>query len=225
MTGTVGPVRLSLPRPDGPAPAWPRPLDHALEWWARLPPRGRVAVRAAGTVLVALAATGGLLQGPWGPPVEVLVAARDVTAGARLGPADVEVAHRPRDLVPPDALTGPDALPPDAVTDGHLPAGTVVTRRAVRGGGPAAAATAGTAVVPVPATSLPSLPVGTRLDLAVGGMGGEPRVVAHDAVLVADDGTSRWIRVERDAVAALARGVSDGSLVVAVLPPPPDAAP
>lgn len=211
--------------PEGPAPTWPRPVDAALEWWAALPARGRAGLRAAVAVVVLVTAGGGLLEGPWGPPVAVVVTTRDVTPGSQIDPAAVAVAHRPRQLVPLDALADLAGLPQDAVADGHLPAGTVLTQRAVVGGGPSTAAVAGTAVVPLAAADLPALPVGTRLDLAVAGVDGGAEVVATDAVLVADDGTWRWVRVERDAVAGLARGLSGSTLVVAVLPPLPAAAP
>lgn len=210
---------------DGPAPVWPRPLDAALEWWAGLPARGRVALRAAAAMLLVAAATGGLLEGRWGPPTPVLVTTVDVAAGAPLAAADVTVAERPRDLLPPDALRGTDSLPDAAVADGHLPAGTVVTGRVVRSGGPAGAVDPGTAVVPIPAEALPALPVGARLDLAVASLDGTSQVVARDAVLVADDGVWRWLQVDRTAVGAVARGVTDASLVAAVLPPRPAAAP
>lgn len=217
---------MRLPfRLHGPAPAWPRPLDAALEWWAGLPTRARVALRAAAAVVVAVAVAGGLVQGPWGAPAPVVVTARDVAAGAPLTPGDLEVARRPRGLVPPDALTDPATVPTDAIADGHLPAGTVLTHRAVSAGGPGGAATPGTAVVPVPADALPPLPIGTRLDLAVAGFDGTTRIVARDAALVADDGTWRWLRIERDAVGEVARGITDATLVAAVLPPLPAAAP
>lgn len=206
---------------DGPAPAWPAPIDTLMEWWAGLSGRGRAAVRAAAAVLVATAATGGLLEGRWGPPVPVLVAATDVPAGAALTTAEVTVAERPRDLLPPDTLVDLAALPPRAVADGHLPAGAVLTDRAVRGGGVAGTGAPGSAVVPVPAEVLPALPVGARLDLAVAGLDGTSGIVARDAVLVADDGTWRWLQVEREAVDDVARGVRDASLVAAVLPPRP----
>lgn len=217
---------MRLPfRLHGPAPAWPRPLDAALEWWAALPARARVALRAAVAVVVAVAVSGGLVQGPWGAPVPVVVTTRDVAAGARLGPDAVEVARRPQGLVPPDAVTDPAAVPADAIADGHLPAGTVLTHRAVVAGGPGGAATPGTAVVPVPADALPPLPIGTRLDLAVAGFDGTTRIVATGATVVADDGTWRWLRINRTAVGEVARGITDATLVAAVLPPLPAAGP
>lgn len=208
------PIRLH-----GPAPAWPRPLDAALEWWAGLPARARVALRAAAAVVVAVAVSGGLVQGPWGAAVPVVVTTRDIAAGAPLTPSALEVARRPRGLVPPDAVTEPTAIPDGAIADGHLPAGTVLPRRAISASGPASAATPGTAVVPVPADALPPLPIGTRLDLAVAGFDGTARIVARDAALVADDGTWRWLRIDRDAVGEVARGITDATLVAAVLPP------
>lgn len=217
---------MRLPfRLEGPAPAWPRPLDAALEWWAHLPARGRAGLRAAAAVVVAVAVSGGLVEGPWGPPVEVVVARRDVAAGTPVTAGDVALARRPQGLVPHDALTDLDTVPPDAIADGHLPAGSVVTRRAVSGGGPAGAAQPGTAVVAVPAAALPPLPVGTRLDLATAGFDGTSRIVARAATLVADDGTWRWLRIHRDEVGQVAQGVTDATLVAAVLPPPRAGAP
>lgn len=210
------PIRL-----DGPAPAWPRPVDVALEWWAGLPARARAALRAGVAVLVAVAVTGGLVEGPWGPPVPVVVARRDIDAGGPVTAADVELSRRPAGLVPDDALTELGALPAEAITTGHVPAGTVVSLRALSSGGPAGAAGPGTAVVPVPAEALPPLPIGTRLDLAVAGPDGASEVVARDATLVADDGTWRWLRIERSAVGVVARGITDATLVAAVLPPLP----
>lgn len=219
---------MRLPfRLDGPAPAWPRPLDAALDWWARLPARARAAVRAGVAVLVTVAVSGGLVEGPWGPAVEVVVARRDVAAGAAVTTGDVELARRPQGLVPDDALTDLRAVPPDAIADGHLRAGAVVTHVAIRGGGPGGAARPGTAVVAVPAAALPPLPVGTRLDLATADFDGTSRIVARDARLVADDGTWRWLRIDRDAVGDVARAITDATLVAAVLPPrpPPPAEP
>ncbi len=200
---------------DGPAPAWPRPLDAALEWWAGAPTRLRVLLRGLVAAVLVLAATGGLVDGRWGPPQPVLVTDRALVPGAPVGPADVRVAERPRDLVPAGALTAPDLLPADAVTHGAVAAGGVLTVDNVRGLG--TFAVAGTAVVPVPADVLPALPVGTRLDLAAPGPDGRARTVARGATVVADDGTWRWLRVERSAVADVAAGLRGGSLVVAVV--------
>lgn len=211
---------MRLPfRLEGPAPAWPRPLDAALEWWARLPARARAVLRAGAAVVVAVAVSGGLVEGPWGPPVGVVVVQRDVAAGAPVTAGDLGLAQRPRGLVPHDALTDLGTVPPDAIADGHLPAGAVVTRRAVSAGGPAGAAQPGTAVVAVPAAALPPLPVGTRLDLATAGFDRTSRIVARAATLVADDGTWRWLRIDRDEVGDVAQGVTDATLVAAVLPP------
>lgn len=217
-------MRLDLDL-DGPRPTWPGPVDAALEWWAGLTGRARVALRAAGAVVVIAMATGGLVEGRWGPPRPVLVAAVDITAGMPVPPTSVTVAERPRDVLPDDVLTDLGELPDDAVADGHIPAGSTITARAVRGGGVGGGAAPGTAVVPVPAEVLPPLPVGTRVDLAVASHDGGGGIVARDAVLVADDGTWRWLQVERTAVDAVARGVRDATLVAAVLPPPPGAGP
>lgn len=192
-------------------------MDAALEWWAALTGRARALLRVTGLAVILLAATGGLLDGRWGPPVEVVVAARDVAAGAPVTTADLHVVTWPRDLVPPDALTTPTALPERAVADGVLTRGTPITSSNVHGGGPAAAAPAGTALVPVPADLLPHLPVGTRVDLAVAGFDGNAQVVATAAAVVAHDGTWQWLRIGRDEVGSVAAGVGDGTLVAAVV--------
>ena len=200
---------------DGPTPAWPRPLDAGLEWWARLPGRGRVLLRAAALGLVLLVATGGLVDGAWGPPRPVLVVTRAVAPGLPVTAQDVHVATRPRDLVPVGALTSPAMLPDDAVAHGALAAGDVVTATNVRA--LAAAAVTGTAVVPVPADVLPALPVGTTVDVAATTLDGRARVVARAATVVADDGTWRWLRVARGEVGEVAAGIGGGSLVAAVV--------
>lgn len=202
---------------DGPAQTWPRPVDAALEWWAALTGRSRALLRAAGVVVVLLAASGGLVDGRWGPPVDVVVAARDVPAGSAVTRTDLAVTQWPRDLVPAQALTSPAALADDAVADGAIAAGTPVTTRNVHHGGAAAAAPAGTALVPVPADLLPVLPVGTTVDLAVAGLDGTARVVAEAATVVAVDGTWQWLRVSRGEVGPLAGGIGDGTLVAAVV--------
>ncbi len=207
-------VRLPIDL-DGPAPVWPRPVDAALEWWATAPTRVRVVARAACAVLLVLAATGGVVDGRWGPPREVLVAARALGPGLPVGPADVRVATRPRDLVPAGALTGPDLLPAHAVANGAVAAGTVLTSEHVVA--TVAVAVAGTAVVPVPAEALPPLPVGTRVDLAAATLDGRARTVARGATVVADDGTWRWLRVERSEASDVAAGVHGGSLAVAIV--------
>lgn len=200
---------------DGPAPVWPRPLDAALEWWAGLPGRGRVLLRAVALTLGVLAATGGLAEGPWGPPRPVLVAARDLAPGLPVTAHDVRAATWPRDLVPTGAVTTVTDLPGAAVAHGALAAGTVVTSDNVR---PAdALALPGTAVVPVPADVLPALPVGTTVDIATATLDGTARVVARSATVVADDGTWRWLRVDRSEVGALAGGVGSSQLVAAIV--------
>lgn len=192
-------------------------MDAAVEWWAALTGRARAVLRVVGMVIVLLAATGGLVDGRWGSPVEVVVAARDVAAGASVTAADLAVATWPRDLVPPGALRSLATLPDRAVADGVLPRGTPITSSNVHGGGAAADAPAGTALVPVPADLLPHLPVGTRVDLAVAGFDGTAEVVAAAATVVAHDGTWQWLRIARDEVGPVAGGVGDGTLVAAVV--------
>lgn len=209
----------------GPAPTWPAPLDAALEWWAAAPARARLVVRCVGAVVGVLAMTGGLVHGRWGAPVDVVVTRGVVPAGAVLTAADLAVAARPADLVPPGALDSPDDLPAGAVAAEHLRAGEVVDGTALRPLGPADGAPQGSAVVPVPADLLPALPIGTTLDVATASPAGDGTVVARGAVVVGDDGMWRWLRVARDDVPELAAGISRSGLVAAVLPPSPDAPP
>lgn len=200
---------------DGPAPVWPRPLDAALEWWAGLSGRGRVALRGVALAIGVLAATGGLLQGPWGPPQPVLVAVRDLAPGSTVTADDVRLGRWPRDLVPSGALRSTTDLPDAGVAHGALTAGAVLTTGNVRA--PDAVALPGTAVVPVPADVLPALPVGTTVDVAATTLDGTARVVARAATVVADDGAWRWLRVERGEVGGLAAGVGNGQLVAAIV--------
>ncbi len=209
---------LRPPRHSGPLPALPAPLDALARGWAAASGRLRLAARTVVAGGLIAAALGGVVRGPWGPPVDVLVTTRPVAAGVDLDPGDVAVERRPAGLVPAGALVDVAALPADALAAGPLPSGAVVTEASLHPDGPGSLATDGTAVVAVDGALLPPLPVGTRLDVAVPGLDGSASVAARDAEVVADDGTWRWLRVGRGEVAALAAGVSEGRLVAAVLP-------
>lgn len=208
-----------LPDLTGPMPALPAAVDALGRRWAATSGRVRLLVRVTAVVVLLVAAAGGLVRGPWGPPTSVLVSTDPMSPGDRVTTADVTMQTRPSDLVPADALTDPDQLPNDARAAGALSAGAVLTTSTLHPEGAGALATPGTAVVAVDAQLLPPLPSGTRLDVAVPGHDGTAVLAARDAEVVADDGTWRWLRVAREDVAALAVGVSEGRLVVAVLPP------
>lgn len=209
----------------GPLPALPAPLDAASRAWSGAGGRVRGLVRLLAAAVVAALLVGRLAHGPFGPPTSVLVVTRPLAAGAPLTADDVAVRTRPADVVPDGAVRSLEALGPDATAAGPLPRGAVVSAAQVTAGGPGALATPGSAVVAVDAAALPPLPVGTRLDVAGPAVDGTMRVAAADAVVVGDDGTWRWLRVDRADVAALADGIRDGRLVPAVLPAAPDAAP
>lgn len=204
--------------PPGPLPPLPAPLDAAARVWAATAGRTRLLVRAAVTVTLLLAASGGLVRGPWGTPTPVVVTTRTIAAGEAIAPEDVEVARRPSQLVPHGSLTDLATVPPDARAAGPLPAGSVLSSDQLHAEGPAGLATSGTAVVAFDATMLPAVPVGTRLDVAVPSIDGSAAIAARAAVVVADDGTWRWLRVARADVPAVAAGIADGRLVAAVLP-------
>lgn len=203
----------------GPLPSLPAPLDAAGRLWAGASGRARALVRAAIVGVLVVAAGGGLVRGPWGTPVTVVVTTRPIVAGQPVSADDVTVASRPADLVPDDAVGDLAALADDALAAGPIPAGTIVSSQLLHDGGPAALAVAGTAVVAVPAELLPMLPVGSRVDVAVPTFDGTARIAARAAEVVADDGTWQWLRVDRDDVAAVAAGVSEGRIVAAALPP------
>lgn len=201
----------------GPAPVWPAGVDAALERFAASGPRVRVALALGALVLLLLAATGGLLRGPHGPPVPVLVTTTAVPAGAPVTAGDVRVERRPQDLLPRGALA-PDALPADGHATGPLPEGGVLAAGQVRSGGPWTAVPDGAAVVPVPLDLLPDLPAGTRLRLVAARADGTSLTVSDAAEVLGGDTTHRWLRVATDDVAGVAGAAATGTLVAGVLP-------
>jgi pilus assembly protein CpaB len=98
-----------------PAPGRPSPVERvlaelrrALGWRRRLLSAGLM----AGAMAVALQ----VLAPPPPATVPVLVAARDLAAGAELTRADLRVAHRPPASLPAGALSAPDAATGRPVT-------------------------------------------------------------------------------------------------------------
>lgn len=218
--GTTGPgpevTRGPLPVVDGPPPTLPAPVDRALERWWGLPPR----LRAAAVLLAALAVAGGAVlrvgRSPYGPPVPVAVVARDLDVGTPLAGA-VAAERRPAGLVPSDAVAPAD-VPPGATLAMGAVAGTVVTARHLRPGGPLADLAADDAAVAVPADAVPGAVPGRRLDLIVTRADGGGAVVATDArVLAAADGLV-WVAVPRTAAPDVAAAATRGLLSAALLP-------
>lgn len=142
--------------------------------------------------------------------IPVLVAARDLPAGARVGDSDLRVVRVPPDAVPDRVVLDPVSAA-SAVLAGPLGAGEVLTTTRLRGPGLLAGAPSGTVAVSVPLADpsiLDSLRAGDRVRLLAVGTGA---VVGDATVLVAiapasDDGG--LVRTSADA----------GSLIAALDP-------
>jgi Flp pilus assembly protein CpaB len=125
-----------MPRPDRHARPWQPPGRSRRRRW----PAPRQVAAGLGAVLLAVA-SGVLAAGrerPAGPPRSdervVLVAARDLAAGAVPGAADLRMARLPADAVPADALGAAPAA--GAALAAPLRRGDLLTRRDLDGGPP-----------------------------------------------------------------------------------------
>lgn len=205
-------LRRLRDRLEGPPPALPQALDRLVEAWWSLPPRGRLllALVAALGVLTPLAL--GTARSPWGGPVPVHLAVRDLPPGHLVQPGDV----RQRDW--------PEALAPDPVEvvgrrlGTGVPAGSPVTGAHLARPGPAAGLGPARVAVPLPADVLPvgasELGPGQRLDLLAAG----PRPLARAATVLAVHDSHLWIAVSRAEAPAVAEALDRGSLSIALLP-------
>ncbi len=204
------PRRRGVARWSGPLPGWPRPVDHLVESWWRLPARLRL---VAVLVLAAVLVVGVTVRGrrsPWGPAVPVVVAATDTRPGS---PVVGQVRDRPAGLVPADALATP---PTHAVAARHLREGEVVTTADVARDlaellGPDEL---GVAL----AQDLPDLPTHARVALLGTALDGTGRRLAGGRLLARTDGWT-WIAVPRSAGPAVAAAVATGQVTVALAPP------
>lgn len=203
------------PGTTGPPPSLPVLLDRASERWWGLAPRLRGIVVLVVLLALATTAVGRVARSPWGPPVTVAVATRDLAVGARVSGA-VATARWPASLVPADAVA-PAEVARDATLALGVVAGTVLTGRHLRPGGPLADLAPGLAAVPVPLDALPGVTAGRRLDLVVARADGGGLVVAADARVLALDGGLAWLAVPRaaapDVTAAAGRGLLSGALL------------
>lgn len=208
----VGPPRA--PWLTGPPPALPAALDRMLERWWWLAPRQRAAVLAVALALVAGGSVAQVARSPYGPPVAVVVAARDLPAGATALGATA-TARRPAGLVPSDAVA---TVPADATLTLGVVAGTVLTARHLQPGGPLAGLTAGAAAIAVPLDGIPGLLPGRRVDLVATRADGGGIVLATDARVLSADGDLVWLAVPRAAAPDVAAAAARGLLSAAVLP-------
>lgn len=121
----------------GPPLRLPWVMDRATEGWWRLTPRARGAVIALVTVATVTVVLLRVALSPYGPPVDVLVATRDLASGSALGHDDVTVRRWPRDLVPPEPLQDPADLVGSRLT-ARVTAGTVLAAAHLRDDDPLA---------------------------------------------------------------------------------------
>lgn len=211
----------------GPQPAWPRPVDAACEWWARLPPRVRLVLIVA--VLVALAAATELrvqaAESRWGgEPVEVLTAAEDLPVGAPAADG-LRRARLPPEAVPDAALAD---VADDAVLAAPLPAGAVLTELHVSQQGPAAGLEPHLRVVPVAVEDGWGVEAGGWVDVWVAGgtaRASEPVATRRPVLEVRDDGGSRptaLVGLHADEVAAVTAAGRGGVRLTHAPPPEPE---
>lgn len=208
----------------GPSPAWPRPIDALVEWWARLPPRLRLAAVVA--LIVAAAVTTQLrvqaAESRWGDaPVEVLVATEDLPLGATAADGLRRARLPPRSL-PAQALAEVDD---DAVLTAPLPDGAVLTELHVDDRGPGAGLDPSLRVVPVPVQEGWGVEAGGWVDVWVeGGPTLDEPVATSRPVLEVRDADRRptaLVGLHADEVGPVTRAGRDGVWVTHA--PPPDA--
>lgn len=212
MSNPVASIRAFL---DGRPPALPDHLDRLAERWASLPPRARLAVGVVAVVATLLLAGTGAARSPWGPPVDTLVATRDLPAGHHLAPGDLEPARWPSELAPP-AVAGTVGR---TLTVG-LPAGMPVTPGHLGDGGLAAQLREGEAAFPLTLDEHVTLEVGQLVDLVAGDAGGGGLRLAEAARVLTVDGRSAWLAVDRDDAPGLAGASAWGRIVAVPLPFP-----
>lgn len=210
----------------GPSPAWPRPIDAVFEWWARLPPRVRLAVAVALVVVVAVATQLRVdaAESRWGgAPVEVLVATEDLPLGATAADG-VDRARLPPQSVPEEAVAEVDD---DTVLAAPLPSGAVLTELHVADRGPAAGLDPDMRVVPVPAEDGWGVEAGGWVDVWVDDAttaGNEPVATSRPVLEVRDGGTrpTALVGLHADEVGAVTGAGRDRVRLTHA--PPPDSA-
>lgn len=188
------------------------------EGWWRLTPRARSAIIALAAVATVAAVLLRVALSPYGPPVDVLVTTRDLTAGSELGPGDVAVRRWPRDLAPQEPLQDRVDLVGTRLT-ARVTAGTVLDAGHLRGDSPVARLDADRAAVVIDAQLLQGVTVDTRLDLVGVAGDGSGRMLARDSRVLAVEDGAVWIEVPRDRAADVAAAALRGTLSGAVLAP------
>lgn len=202
----------------GPPLRLPSVLDRVAEGWWRLTPRARSGIGVLAAVATVTVVLLRVLLSPYGPPVAVLVATRDLRSGDAVGTTDIAVARWPEDLVPPGALTDAAELAAVRLTS-RVTTGSVLTASHVRDDGPLARLSSGRAAVAVPAELLHGILVEARVDLVGVAGDGSGRTLAQDSRVLAVEGDVTWLEVERERAADVAAAALRGTLSGVVLAP------
>lgn len=163
------------------------------------------------------AAFANALSSPDGPPVQVWVAARDLTVGDAVGDGDVETRQWPQSLAPDAAIDADSsATPPAGVVTAPLPRGAVVTDHHLGEHALAQLISPGDVGVPVPAEQLPNVTSGTRLDLIGATADGAADLIATDAVVVLVESDTVWLALSEAAAPTVSAAVARSSLAAVV---------
>lgn len=218
--GPLGSLRLRHLL-DGPAPAWPAPLEAAAERWRRTPARLRLLVWVAvvGCLLVTTHLRVQAAESRWGgEPVPVLVATEDAVVGS---PAATAVRHErlPPGAVPAQALAEVDD---DAVLAVALPRGAVLTELHVDPRGPAAGLDGSLRAVPVRVEEGWGVTAGGWVDVWVDGHGDEPVARQRPVLDVRRDGSrhTALLGLHADEVGAVTGGAAREHVQLTHAPPP-----
>lgn len=175
----------------------PAIIDRWHERWWGLPPRIRQGLAAALIGLAIAVTIAKLFTSPYGPPVTVLIAPRDLAIGQVVAAGDFAQARRPARLVPHDALLVEDRQRVTGRTvTASLIAGSVATWRHLGDLGLVEVLPDGRVGVPVPASALPGLQVGTWVTLVAHQHDGHATELASHALVVGNDGHQVWLAVD-----------------------------
>jgi len=207
----------SLRRSDGPPLRLPAVADRVAEGWWRLSPRRRGAIAIALGTALTLAALLRVALSPYGPPLPVVLAARDLAVGTRLVPSDLVTTRWPMTLVADHLI----ALPADAIGSTlsiGVPAGTAVSRRHLEGDGVSGALVQWAVAVPVPAELLPPLVAGGHIDVIITLGDGSGRAAANDVRVLSVDGGIVWLEVERSRAPDVSAAAGRGTIGAVLLP-------
>ncbi len=194
----------------------PGVLDRTAEHWSRTGPRARLLAGVVAAVTVMAVAGYGATRSPWGPPTEVVVAARDLAAGTTLSDDDVHVASWPSALLrggsfgAPGDVVGLTVVAP--VTDG-MP----LAPAAVSDGGWSSMIPAGHVAYPLDLEDPPTVSPGQFVDV----VGGDGQTGAHRltsaATVLGTDGHRVWLEVPREDAPSIAAAATWGHVTLVLL--------